>query len=139
MSSTPTNTELKEMTEGERLIYLITVMDSNCKAVEQLTKNNSKEHADIQTYITSVDQELFSQIDDLKKEKVSNKLFYSTISVILAVILAFAGTLYYSGKDITGNSTRIINIERQVFKTTDDKKASKIFNIYPINTSSIED
>ena len=113
MTHSPTNAEIKLMTEGERLVYLITKMDATGTAVENLVACNSLEHEQIHKSIIDTNNIIFDKIDT----KVPNKLFYFVLVCFIGLVMAFSNAFFDIGKQVSDNNVRIINIERKLYHT----------------------
>ena len=110
-----TDAELKAMTEGEQLIYLITQMDGNCGAVEKLIRETNTKDKLLHDKMDS----FYDKIQTIADKKVSFKLFLASIVIIVGVMLSFSGVVYVAGCEISAHETRLSMLEKHVYSFFD--------------------
>lgn len=91
------------MTDRELMIEHGAILREVCRNVKSLKSDNGVEHKSI-----------FDRIDAISDNKVSNKLFYSTLSILVAVLIIISASLSVLNIKATTNTADIEHIEQKL-------------------------
>ena len=93
--------EIPDMSDRELLIHHIGLVQELCRSFAELKKDNSKSH-----------ELLFNKVDKVTDTKVSNKLFFSTVGILIAVVISLTGYVGVLSNEITATATCVENLEK---------------------------
>ena len=96
-------TDIPNMTDREILIGQGTVLDKLCGSIKDLRDNNYHEH-----------EKISEKIDSVVIRKISNRLFYSSASVIVAVLIIICSAIGLINIKVSGHDTSIEHIEHKI-------------------------
>jgi len=92
--------KLENLTERELLIETITNVENLCKKFESFKEDNKGEHAT-----------LFTLLGDQATNKVSNRLFFFSIALIITALLSLTAYTGIIKNDVVKNTVCIEKLE----------------------------
>jgi len=93
--------QFKNLSDRDLLIQNITETKNLCNKFDSFSSDNSKEH-DL----------IFNRLSSLLENKVSNKLFYFTISIVIMIIISLTAYLGNIKDDVTKNNVTIEQLQK---------------------------
>lgn len=94
--------EIPNLTDRELLVQQTVSLNQLCRSVSELKNDNEVGHAD-----------LFRKVDDIAASKISNKIFYFIIGIMITAQVAMVS---YIGGLSTKVTTNIADIQHVEFK-----------------------
>jgi hypothetical protein len=96
-------TDIPNLTDRELLIQHGTVLTKLCGSITELKKDNADEHGKV-----------FEKIDKVIVSKISNKLFFWLIGLMIVVQIGLIGFVGNTSIQVTRNTVDIQHVEFKV-------------------------
>ena len=91
------------MTERELMIQQAGVLKKLCGSLKDLKEDNTADH-----------EKLFDKVDKTVVEKISNKLFFWIVGILVLCMISMTTVLGTINTQVTTNTTRVDNIEANI-------------------------
>jgi hypothetical protein len=95
--------KIPNLTDRELLIQQSTVLTKVCHSITALTDDNAIEHGKI-----------FDKLDSVVTTKISNKLFFWLIGIIVTIEILLASCLGVMNKDLSTCIADIDHVEKKI-------------------------